>query len=132
MTSFSTPVEAADHRLAADPHELVHGAKAAEIGVVLHLDMAAQRRVVGHDHAVADLAVVRDVDRCHEQPAVADPRDAAAAGRAGVHGDVLADLVVAADHQLGSLAAILAVLRPMPETGEGEHAAAARRAWSAR
>ncbi len=120
MTSCSTPDEATDHRLATDADELMYRAEAAQIGMVLNLDVAAQSRVVGHDHAVADLTVVRDVDRRHEQAVVTDPGHAAASGRARMHRHMLADLVVATDHQLGRFAAILEVLRPMAETGERE------------
>jgi hypothetical protein len=118
------PGEAADHGLLADADELVHGAQAAEIGVVLDFHVAAERGVVRHDHAVADQAIVGHVDRRHEQAAVADPRDPAAAGGPRVHGDVLADLIVGPDHQLRVLAAVLEVLRPVPQAHEREDPAA--------
>ena len=85
MTSCSTPAQAADHRVRPMRTNWCTAAQPADEDEVADLDVAAQRRVVGHDHAVADLAVVGDVDADHEQPVVADPGDAAAAGGAGVH-----------------------------------------------
>ena len=61
--------------------------------------------------SVADVAVVRDVRVGHEEVVRADRRDAAAADRAAVDGDELAEDVVVADAQLGPLALELQVLR---------------------
>ena len=46
--------QAADHRAAAEAHELVHRREAAEDHVVLDDAVAAEGGVVGHDHVVAD------------------------------------------------------------------------------
>ena len=51
-----------------------------------HLDVPGERGAVGEDHAVAHLAVVRDVGVGHEQVVVADAGDAAALGGAAVDG----------------------------------------------
>ena len=48
-----------DHRAFADAHELVHRGLPPKNDVVADRDMAAEHRVVGEDHVVADVAVVR-------------------------------------------------------------------------
>ena len=102
----------------------MHTGESAENSKVLHLDMAGERRIVGHDHAVADLTVMGDMHARHEEAVIADSRGAAAMGGAGMHGDMLADLVVAADDQIRLLAPIFQILGPMAEAGEGKDAAA--------
>ena len=69
--------------VAADMAKLVDGGEAPENGVVLQDNVTAQGRGVGHDDAVAHLAVVGHVGIGHEQVAVADAGDAAAAGVPG-------------------------------------------------
>ena len=98
----------------------MHRRKPAEDHLVLDDDVPAEGGVVGHDHLAADDAVVRDVRRHHEEVVVAHPRHPAAALGAGVHGDMLADAVARADHELDPLAVELQVLRDVPERGEGE------------
>ena len=112
---------AADHGVPADPRELVNGAEPAEEGPVPYLDMAGKCRVVRHDHMIAHLAVMGDMHADHEQPVVADPRDHAAPGGAGIHGDVLADRVVGADDKLRGFALILEVLGDLADRGEREN-----------
>src|SRR6185369_4912949 len=103
---------------------LVNGAQPAENGIILNDDVPAERRIVGHDHMVADLAVMRDVDADHEEAVVADARDHAAALGPGVHRHIFADRVVAPDHQLGLLAPILEILWFKTDRGERKHPAA--------
>ena len=119
------PGHAADHRMAADPHKLVDRAQPAEKGVFLDDDMSGQGRVVGHDHMVGDLAVMRDMGADHKQAVVADPGNHAAAGRPGVHCHVFADDVAAADDERGFFAAVFEVLRLLPDRGEREYPGAA-------
>ena len=116
--------DAADHGVPPDADELMHRREAAEHGAVADRDVARERRVVRHDDVVAELAIVRDMDADHEQAAVADARDHAAALGAGIHGDVLADHVAAADDELRRLAAIFQILRLVPDRGEREYARA--------
>ena len=86
---------AADEGMPADAAELVHARAGADVGEVLDRDVAAERRHVAEDRVVADVAVVRDVHVGHEQVAVADRRHAAAAARAAMDRDELAEDVAA-------------------------------------
>ena len=76
-----------------------------------HRDVAAERRHVAEDRVVADVAVVRDVHVGHEHVAIADFGDAAAAARAAMDGDELAEDVALADHEPRFLAPEFQVLR---------------------
>src|SRR5512145_2210372 len=105
------PRHTADHRVMTDAHDLVHPTEAADDDVIPDLDVAAERRVVGHHDADADRAIVRDVRADHEQSAAADPRYAAAADRSGIHGDVLANDVIWADLEPGRFASVFEILR---------------------
>ena len=93
---------AADERVLPDAAELVHARIGADRREVLDGDVAAERRGVAEDRVVADVAVVRDVRVGHEQVVVADRRDAAAARRAAMDGDELAEDVAAADDEAAS------------------------------
>ncbi len=102
---------AADEPVLADAAELVHRRPGADVREVLHGHVAAERRVRPEDGVVADAAIVRDVNVGHEHVAVADHRDAAAAARAAVDGDELAEDVPRPDHEPGGLALVLEILR---------------------
>src|SRR5579871_1731105 len=112
---------AADHRVLADPDELMDGAQTAENGVIAEHDMAGQRRVVGHDDMIADPAVMGDMGADHKQAIAADPGDHAAAIGARVHRHIFADRVAAPDNQRRILAAIFEVLRRVAERGKREN-----------
>src|SRR6266849_10736580 len=114
------PGHAADHRMPADPHELVHRRQPAEYRMILDHDMTAERRVVDEDDVIADLAVMRDMGADHQQAMIADSRDHATAGGAGVDRHMLADRVVMADFQRRRLAGVFQVLRLEADRGEGE------------
>ncbi len=73
--------DAADHRMRADTHELMYRRQSAEERIVADGNVAAKRRVVGHDDVITELAVVRDVGARHEQTLVADLGQHAAALR---------------------------------------------------
>ena len=77
----------------------MHGGKAADDGPVLHKTMSRKRGVIGHDDVVSDRAVMRHMHIGHEQVAVTDAGDAAAAFRSPVQGGKFADAVAAADDQ---------------------------------
>ena len=103
--------------------------EAPQDGVVSHGDVAPEGGVVGHDDVVAHLAVVGHVGVGHEEVAPADAGEAAAAGRAPVHGGELPDGVVVADDQPGFFALELQVLGDLPQDRELEDAAARGRWW---
>ena len=109
---------AADERMPPDAAELMHAGAGADVGEVLDGDVAAERRHVAEDRVVADVAVVRDVHVRHEHVAIADLGDAAAAARAAVDGDELAEDVALADDQPRLLAAELQVLRDQADRRE--------------
>src|SRR6185295_3594880 len=88
---------AGHHGALTDTHELVDGGSAAKDDPIAHRDVTAQHRVVGHDHVVADMAIVADMSADHEEAAVADVREPAAVLGPEVHGDVLADVAAGAD-----------------------------------
>ena len=73
--------------------------------------MAGERGAVRHDHAVADDAIVRDVRLGHDQTIIARLRQHAAARRAAMNGNELADAVSFADARLGRLAFVFQILR---------------------
>lgn len=112
--------EPADHRAAPEADMLMHRREPAHDDEILNHAMPREGGVVGHDHPVADDAVMGDMGGHHEEVVVAHHRAPAAALGAGAHGGVLADRVARADMQLGGLAAILQVLRHLADGGEGE------------
>jgi hypothetical protein len=69
--------------------------------------MPAEDDVVGEDHRVADMAVVRDVASHHEQAALADTGHPAAVFSPGVHGDALAQFAARANNKSRISAAIM-------------------------
>jgi hypothetical protein len=105
-----------------DPDVLVNGAEPTEDCIVVYDDVAPEGRIVYHDHVVGDLTVVSDVGTDHEQAIVADAGDHPAPFGPGVHCHILADGVVAPDHEGRFLAAILQILRLKPDRGERENA----------
>ena len=98
--------------------ELVHAGSRADVGEVLYRHVTAERRRVAEDRVAADMAVVRHVHVGHEHVAIADAREAAAAARAAVDGDELAEDVAPADREPRLLAAELQVLRHLPNRRE--------------
>ena len=64
---------------------------------IVHVDVSGQHGVVGHNHVIAQLAIVGHVDADHQQAMVADGGGVVGYQRA-VNGDVLADGVARADH----------------------------------
>ena len=109
---------AADEPVLADAAELVNRRARADVGVGLDRDMAAQGRVRPEDRIVADGGIVRDVHVGHEDVAIPDRRDAAAAAGAAVDRHELAENVAAADHQPGRLTLILEILRREADRSE--------------
>ena len=86
---------AAHHRVAAHAAELVHQHVGAQDGVVVDDNLAGQLGAVADDDAVADKRIVGHMHALHEQ--VARAYDGAALGcRATVDGHVLANLIVVA------------------------------------
>ncbi len=89
-------IAAADHRETADTNKLVDHDTARNDGVLRDSHAARQQRGVGDDDIVGDLAVVAEMDECHEHDVVADDRMGVGL-RAAVDGDVFTDAAVFAD-----------------------------------
>ena len=94
--------------------ELVHRHQAAQDDVILDRDMPGQGCHVGHDHVVADAAVMRHVGVGHEKVVAADHGFAVAGDRASVDRGKLADHVVVADAGPGLFAPVFQVLGGAP------------------
>ena len=110
----------AERRL-ADADELMHAREPADDGVALDGDVARERGAVREDDGVAEVAVVRDVRRNHEQAAGADARGHAAAFGPRIDRDVFAHDVTVAHREGAGLAAELEVLRHRADARELEH-----------
>lgn len=94
--------------------------EASDDDVVLDGDVTSEGGHVGHDDVVADLHVMGEVGVGEEM--VVRPNDGGLAVRRGsVDGAVLAEHVVIADAHLGGASAILEVLGPAADAGEGKH-----------
>jgi hypothetical protein len=93
---------AADHRMVADAH------------------MAAHDRIVGNDHMIAELAVMRDMHHRHQQTVRADTRGAKAGDGAAMDRAMLADLRARADLAARRLALVFEVLRRQTHRAERE------------
>src|SRR6516162_3171230 len=102
---------AADHGVLTDSDILVDGGKPTEYGIVVDYDVSPEGRVVGHDHIIADLAVMGDMRPHHEQAVVANAGDHPATDRPWVHCHIFADPVVPPDNEFGRLTAVFEVLR---------------------
>ena len=100
----------ADHRIAADLHELMHTRHAADHDAVLDDCMPRQHRSIAHDDAVAEHTVVRNMCICHQQTVVADARLLTLACRA-VHRRALTDRRAVADERIALFALELQILR---------------------
>src|SRR4051794_37285436 len=83
--------------------------------------MTRQDRSIAHDDAIAELAVVCNVGRRHEQAFIADARLHDAALRAAMNRHRLSDNGTIADAHARRLTAILEILRWRPDRGEGKH-----------
>src|ERR1700677_4216425 len=81
----ANPADAANHDLGADPGELMHRRKAADINEVSDLTMAAQSCRRREDDIVADQAIMTNVAVVHEIPASADSRETAALFGSDIH-----------------------------------------------
>ena len=107
-------------RVAADRGPVVHGHAPGERGMGMDADMPPQERAVGDDHAVADLAVVRDMTAGHEE--VAAPHDGHAVFllRGPVDRHPFADDVVVANLHARVAAAVADILRIGTDDGIGK------------
>ena len=80
--------------------------------------MAGQHHIVGENDALANAAIMRNVGVGEEHRPRPDDRFRAAARGAGVHRDAFANDAVLANDEADRLAAVLEVLRLLPDRGE--------------
>src|SRR5262245_25879644 len=83
--------------------------------------MAAEGRAVDERDVVAERAIVGDMGANHQEAIGADRCRHMAALGAGIDGDIFADRRFRADGEGARLVAILYVLRPLTDRGEGEN-----------
>src|SRR5690606_15498210 len=81
-----------------------------EDDTVLHLHMAGQHDIVGHDDVVAEDAVVGDMGIGEEKTVAPHHRRAAAIHRAGIHGHAFAHGAVLTDRKRGLLTGMMHAL----------------------
>src|SRR2546421_6543457 len=104
--------------MTADAAELMHARSRADVREIIHHDVAAERRHVAENRVVADVTVVGDMHVRHEHVPIADRRHPAAAARAAMDGDELAEDIAAPDDQTRFLAFELEILRRETDRGE--------------
>src|SRR5437899_3162122 len=103
----------------ADPAVLMDRCETSDIDVIPDGDVAAQGRIVGHGHIVADPAVMGDMDTGHEIAIAADMGRHLVEARAAVHGDILAQHIAAADLEAAMGTVEADILRRLTQGGEG-------------
>jgi hypothetical protein len=100
------------------------GGKTAECRMILDSDMACERCVINEDDVVADLAIMRDMGAGEEKTMAPHAGYMTAAFGAAIHGDMLTNRVVTANHKPALLASILPILRRSAKDREGVNFAA--------
>src|ERR1041385_7809500 len=88
---------AANVSLLADTAKLMHTRISADVRAIFNTDVSGECGGVGHDDAIADDTVVRDVRLGHDQTVVAQAGQHASARRAAMNGDEFTYLVSFAD-----------------------------------
>ena len=79
---------------------MMHADAAAERGMIVNMNVAAQQRAVGHDNVIAHFAIVGDVATGHQKVVAADARDAVFLFTGAIDRDAFAKDVVIADDDL--------------------------------
>ena len=78
-----------------------NGDAAAECGIVLNANVTTQHDRVGHDDAIFDFAIMRDVGTSHQIAIVSDRRDAIFFLGSTIYGYRLAEHVAVTNDDLG-------------------------------
>src|SRR2546428_7635876 len=102
---------AADICFAADATELMDAGVSADVGAIFDDHVARKRRSIGHDHVVAEKAIMSDVHLSHHETIVAGFGQAASARGTAMNRNKLPDAVAPADFRFGSFACELQILR---------------------
>ena len=124
LVTIELPAVNADSPIA---HELVDARHRADHREVLDDAVPAEPAHAREHAVVADPAVVGDVEAVLDQVVVAERGDAAVIGQPDVDRDVLADLVVLADHELAGAAVEAEHLRRQRRSPRTGRCACARR-----
>ena len=99
-----------DEGMRADFAELMDCGKAADDYPVADMNMTTQRRVIGKNRVISDLAVVRQVNVCKDPVIVAEPSNTGILRGTQIEGAEFANQVSVTDFQPGLLSAIFFVL----------------------
>ena len=102
----------------ADLAELMDQGEAAQDGVIMHIHVTGQRRIVGEDRVVADHAIVRDMDIRHDPVVVADFRRTDVLHRTAIKRTVFSNGILVADFQRGRLTLVFLVLGGLAQRAE--------------
>lgn len=101
----------ADEAEAADGRKMVDGNRAGQGGIVVDVDVPAHDRIVGNNDPVPDVAVMSDVNHCHQVALIADESDAVLFESAAADRDRFANYVVVSDDDFGIFAPVTEILR---------------------
>ena len=103
----------------------MHHGKAAQNHPVAYLHMASQLRVVSKNGVTTNLAVMRQMNVCHDPVVIAHTRHTHIAGRTNIESAKLTNGVAVANHQLAGFTGVFFVLRNRTERVELENAVVA-------
>ena len=116
--------ERSNHRMNADPSELVYAGIGTHDNPVVDVYVTRDLRIVRECCEIADDAIVRHVRVRKKEIAVANPGVAPVLRGTGMDGHVFAKHVVVPDGRRGRLAAVFTILRNIADRGELENAVA--------
>ena len=91
--------------------KLVNERKAAQNRVIVNINVASKRAIVGHDSVIANGAIMRDMHVSHNPVIVADFGHAFILNGATIKGAEFANGIIVANFKCGRLACILFILR---------------------
>ena len=83
----------------ADPAKLMYAGKGPNRRMISDRHMARERRRIGQNNVIAEQAVMTDMNICHQEIVIADPRLPAASFSASMNIHVFAEYVVVSDSQ---------------------------------
>jgi hypothetical protein len=100
----------------------MHARISANVSVVFDDNVAGEGRGIGHDHAVAEYAIVRYVRLGHQQAVVANLRQHSPACGAAMDCHKLSNVISFPNARFGWLAFVLQILGRQSNRNEGKNA----------
>src|SRR4030042_5533264 len=88
----------ADKGVSPDPDVFMDGNDATDDGVISYLDMPPQHRIAGHDDAISEATIMRDMGIGHNKVIIAEHGLSIAEGGTTVYGHILPDDIVVPDN----------------------------------